>query len=206
MPTPLTLLAQGTLGDVNIGARLAVAALLPLIAQIELHIGGAFGLGQLKADIQARLQAALEASIQIQNPSLSLLTAITAAIDAVAGLQAAAAAGVTLPGVSVNASLQAIASLQAQLSGLQLLLDLAAGVRLQGANVVGALNAALNVGPVALYGATGQPLAALLGQISGADYASVGIAPGDSCDALLLISKAPGFNAAAGVLFPVPPA
>jgi len=208
MPTPLTLLAQGTLADVNIGAKAAVLAILPLIAQLDLQLGAEFGLGQLKAEIQARLKAALEGAVQITAPSASLLVALQGALQSVVALQAALNAGgvLTPPGISASGSLQVIADLQARLTGLQLLLDLAAGVRLQGANLVGALNAALSVGPVALYGATGQLLPELLSQINGADYASVGINNTDTCDALLLLSKAPGFNAAAGLLFVVPPA
>lgn len=206
MPTPLKLLTQGTLGEINVGAKVAVLAILPLIAQLDLQLGADFGLGQLKLEIQSRLQAALQAAIQLQLPSASLLTALQGALQAVLAIQAALASGITPPSLSIASTFQVIAELQAKLSGLQLMLDLAAGVRLQGANVVGAINAALSAGPVALYGATGQPLSALLGQIGGEDYAAIGISDADVCDALFIISKAPGFYAGASVLFPMPPA
>lgn len=206
MPTPLTLVTQGTLGDVNIGAKLAVAALLPLIAQLDLQLGAEFGLGQLKAELLAQLQAALDVQLSITNPAASLVTALAAAVQAVAALQAQIAAGITLPQIALSTSFEAIAALQVRLQGIQLMLDLAAGVRIQGLNVIAALEAAFGVGPVALYGATGQPLAALLSQIGGEDYAAVGINNVDVCDALFLVSKSPNFRAAAAVLFPMPPA
>lgn len=206
MPTPLTLLTSGTLGDVNIGAKLAVAALLPLIAQLDLQLGADFGLGQLKAELLAQLQAALDIQVSITNPAASLVTALNAAVQALAALQAQVAAGLTLPQVALSANFEAIAALQVRLQGIQLMLDLAAGIRLQGLSAIAALEAAFGAGPVLLYGATGQPLAQLLGQISGEDYAAQGIQNLDVCDALFLVSKAPNFRSAAAVLFPMPPA
>ena len=131
------------------------------------------------------------------------------AIAAVATLQAQIAAGLAPPtfSLSIAANLKLIAELQARLGGIQALLDLSLGIKLQGLNIQAALALALGLGPVALYGASGQPLSALLTQISNRDYLTdAGLAPSDTVDALLLVSKAPGFYAAAGVLFLMPPA
>jgi hypothetical protein len=207
MPTPLTLMASGTLGEINVGAQLAVAALLPLIGQLDLLLGAQFGLGQLKAELIAQLDAALNLTITAVNPLDSILVAIAGALAAIAGLQASLSAGIALPSINVSASLEVIASLQVRIGGIQALLDLSLGIRLQGLGVHSALAAALSVGPVACYAATGQQLSTLLGQIGSRDYqGEIGIAPFDTVDAVLLLSKAPGFYAGASVLFVMPPA
>jgi hypothetical protein len=206
MPTPYKLLTSGTLGEISLGTSLAVSSLLLLMAQLDLQLGATFGLGQLKADLMVQLQASLELSLSITNPAASLLAAVEGMIQALAALQAQIASGITLPQIALTANVDAIASLQLRIQGLQLLLDLALGLQVQVGEVIAALQAALSVGPVALYGATGQPLGALLNQMMSADYAQVGLQGGDLCDALVLISKAPGFRAGASVLFPMPPA
>jgi len=209
MASELSLLKVGTLGEINIGAQLAATALLPLLGQLDLLLGAQFGLGQLIADLQAQLSAALNFNAQLVLPQLGLEAALSGALAAVALLQAQISAGLSPPTftISLAANLKLIAELQVRLGGIQALLDLSLGIKLQGLNVQAALALALGVGPVALYGATGQPLAALLSQISSRDYqADAGIAPGDVVDALLLVSKAPGFYAAASVLFVMPPA
>lgn len=87
------------------------------------------------------------------------------------------------------------------------MLDAAIQVRIPATNLLTSLQAALSFGPVALYGATGQSMSDLALQLAANDYQSqVGIANGDTVDALFLVSKTPGFRAAASVLFLTPPA
>lgn len=201
----MVLLTHGTLGELNVGATAAVAILVPLIAQFDLLLTGS--LGPLKAELVAQLQAALQASASIQVPTFSLAIAIQAALQTILALKAQLAAGIPIPTIALDASLSAVAALKLKLQGLELALEAALAIKLQALNAVAGLEAALNFGPVALYGATGQAMAAAALQMSSNDYAGqVGIQDSDTVDFLLIISKTPGFRAAAGVLFPVPPA
>lgn len=208
MPTSYALQVAGTLGEINIGARLAVAGLLPLIAQLDAMLGAQFGLGALQADLAAQLQAYLSVSIEVSDPTALLTAALKGLLTAVAQIEAALAAGIVPPSIQISASatLALVAALQAKLGGISALLDLTAGVRLAAVGLVGELTAALSVGPAALYAATNQTLTAALGQISGHDYSDAGFAPGDTVTVVVIVSKAPGFYAGAQILFPLPPA
>lgn len=208
MPTPYTLQAQGTLGAVTPGAALALAAILPLLGQIEVLLGAQFGLGALKADLTAQYKASLDLSIQVSNPAAQMQMALDAALATVATIQAAIQAGIVPPAFQVNAGLQLelIAALQIKLGAINALIELALGVRAAGLDFAGQLKAALSAGPVALYAATGQDIDAALAQISSHDYTDAGFGPGDVVTVIVLVSKAPGFHAGASFLFPLPPA
>lgn len=208
MPTPLQLQVAGNLGQVNIGAAFAVAALLPVLAQLDAVLGAEFGLGSLKADLVAQYKAALDINISFTDPFGSLQIALAATLAAVAELEAAIAAGVTPPSLQIDITAQAdlLVALQLKLAGINALLELAAQIRLAGLNAAGQLKAALGVGPVALYAATGQSLSGVLGQIAVQDYSAEGFSPSDTVSVILIVSKAPGFQAGASVLFPMPPA
>jgi hypothetical protein len=193
---------------VNVGAAFAVAALIPVLAQLDAVLGAEFGLGSLKADLVAQYKAALDISISLTDPLGSLLAAFSATASALAELEAAIAAGIAPPSLQVDLTAQAdlLVALQLKLGGINALLELAASVRLAGINAAGQLQAALGVGPVALYAATNQPLSTLLSQIAAQDYSAEGFSPSDLVSAILILSKAPGFQAGASVLFPMPPA
>lgn len=207
MPTPLSLQAAGTLGSLNIGAAAAAAAIVPLLAQVDLLLGADFGLGSLKADLAAQYTAALQLSATITDPQLQMLTALNAALQAVAQIQGAIDAGLVLPSFQVNAGaqLQLLAALQVKLGAINLLIEAALGVKSAQLAFLTNLRAALDAGPAALYAATGQDLQALLSQISSHNYGDAGFGAGDQVTGILILSKAPSFHAGASVLFPLPP-
>lgn len=206
MPSPYALQVSGTLAEINIGAAAAIAGLLPLIAQLEAILGAQFGLGALKLDLVAQLQASLQVGLTVQDPTLRLQASLKAALRAVAEIQAALAAGITLPTINLSAKLSLLAALQVRIGGINLLLQAALAIKLAALNLYGQAQAALTVGPVALYTATNQTLADLLNQVSSHDYTDSGLLPGDVVTMVVLVSKAPGFHAGASFLFPMPPA
>jgi len=208
MPTPYTLRVSGTLGEINVGARLAILGLIPLLAQIDAFLNAQFGMGALQLDYAVQLQAALNVHVEITDPTALLTGAIKAAAAALVQLEAALAAGLVPPSIAIGASanLSLIAALQAKIGAINLLLDLALGVKLSALDLLAQVKGALSVGPAALYAGTGQGLSTALSAIAAHDYSDAGLAPGDTVDILVIVSKAPGFYAGASVLFDMPPA
>ena len=207
MPSPLSLQAKGTLGTITPGAALALAAIIPLLAQIDGLLGAEFGLGGLKGDLVAQYTAALNASVSLSNPLLQMTLALKAAADLVASIQSALDAGLVPPAFQVNVTtqLELLAALQVKLGAINALIELALGIKGDGLALAAQLQAALSVGPAAIYAATGQTLGDVVNQISGYDYSDAELTPGDTVTAILILSKAPGFHAGASFLFPLPP-
>ena len=108
--------AGGTLGSINVGLSTANIFLPSLMAQIDVAISA--GLGPLKFDLATQLNATVAAqatlALQVSNP----IAAIQASLAAVAQLQAALQASLALPSVSasLSAEVSAAASLAATLT------------------------------------------------------------------------------------------
>ena len=194
----------GPLSALNVGASLAASAMLPLLGQINLLLTGAFGLGPLKADFMAQYQAALNISISFGDPIAMLKAAIAAVLSVTASLSAALALGIPPINLQVSASLALMAALEVKLGGINLLLDLSLGVRLAGINFLAQLRAALSAGPVAMYGWQELPLASLMGEVGGYNWAADGFYPGDPTMGVLLIAKEPSAAAGFSFLFGLP--
>lgn len=123
--------------DVNVGLSAAVSLIDPLAIQLEAALFGAFGLGPLQLDFQARLDAALSVSLN-WNPS--------AQISALYNLAGAISAGLVIPLPALNASADAAADLQLKIGGIQILLDAGLALITPAFDAVAAANAALNAG------------------------------------------------------------
>src|SRR3954462_14766503 len=105
--------AGGTLGSINLGLSTANIYLPALMAQIDVAISA--GLGPLKFDLAAQLNATIAAqatlAIQVSNPLASLQLSLNALVQLQAQLQLA----LSLPSISVSltAELSATAALAA---------------------------------------------------------------------------------------------
>ncbi len=167
MPASVTLI--GTLGDINIAATAAVGVLFPLSAQLDGLMS--FALGPLQADLAAQFNAAIAAqatlTLQIGDP----FAALQLALAAIAQLQAAITAALSLPPVnlSISAELTAtaalVASLSVKLGLIDALLKVALKVKLQALKFTADLEAALTLPGVALVGFDGATVAAAGGDI-----------------------------------------
>ena len=146
---------QYSLGELNVGLAGAISVINPLCLQLDASLTGAFGLGPLQADFQARLDAALSVSIS-WNPALML----QGMADAMAALQA----GLILPLPAVNASADLAADLQLKVGGIQILLDLGLALTVPSLAAVADIQAKLGLPGVGyfLYQGTG---AAFIGEL-----------------------------------------
>lgn len=106
------------LGSINIG----LAAVVPLIAQVDLLLAGSFGLGPLVADLSLQLNASISFSLSlglsISNPFADLELQLNAVFGLVAAIQASLSLGLPQVSVELSASISATASITAAL-GLQ---------------------------------------------------------------------------------------
>jgi hypothetical protein len=146
--------AGGTLGEINV-ALLAVNISLPaLAAQLDAMIG--LGLGPLKFDLAAQLNATIAAQVSINASIGDPLAAIRLALQAVAQLQAALSVALVLPPIqlSLSAELSAVvafaATLQIKLGLIEGLIRAAIAVKLPAINLSEGIGAALGVGPAIL--------------------------------------------------------
>lgn len=193
-----------TLGEVSVAATAAITLFNPLLAQFDLSLNGAFGLGALQADLSAQFNAALSASVdiglQISNPLAGFLAALQAMAQLQAELQAVISLGIPPLSAELNVSASAqaalVASLQAKLGGLNLLLDLALQVKIPAIQFLGDLAASLSAGPIFLLAFQGDQLAVSgndvqlafnAGLVDGPNF----INPGDICYGIVLVTKAP---------------
>lgn len=144
----------GTLGELNVGLATASIILPSLSAQLDVAIGS--GLGPLKFDLAAQLNAALAAQVSISAQITDPLASIRLALQAVAQLQAALSAALTLPplNLTVSAELSAIGTiagtLSARLGLIEGIIQGALAVKLPAINFGENINAALGVGPAIL--------------------------------------------------------
>ena len=174
--------------DVNVGLAAALSVINPLALSLEASLFGAFGLGPLQLDFQARLDAALSVSLN-WNPS--------AQIQALGELAGAISAGLVLPLPAVNASADAAADLQLKIGGIQILLDAGLALILPSLDAVAAGQAALSasLGYLVWHG-SGAQLAAELYPAITAKYGTAG-----GVYALCLFFDAAAFATISGNIF-----
>lgn len=149
---PTSVVVAGTLGDINVAASAAATILFPLSAQLDGLL--TFALGPLQADIMAQFNATLAAqatlTLQIGDPT----AALKLALSALAQLQAALQAALSLPPVNLSlsaeltASAALIASLKAKLGLLDILIKAALNIKLEALKFAGDLQARLGVSAV----------------------------------------------------------
>ena len=149
---PTQVVVAGTLGDINVAASIAGTLLFPLSAQLDGLL--TFALGPLQADLMAQFNATLAAqatlTLQIGDP----LAALKLALAAIAQLQAALQAAISLPPVnlSISAELTAaaalVASLKVKLGLIDLLIKAALKVKLEALKFAGDLQAKLGASAV----------------------------------------------------------
>lgn len=208
MATPFHKEMDAPLGAINVGANLAAAAILPLLAQVNLLLTGAFGLGPLKADLVAQFKAAVAISVSFGDPIAMLKAAIAAILNVTASLQAALALGIPTPSIQVSASIALAAALQVKLGGINLLIDLSLGVRLKGLNFLAQLNGALSLGPATLYTWSDQPMSAFASDVATHNWTIDGYNPADPLcrvSGVMIMAKDPSVYAGFSFLFPMPP-
>jgi len=199
--------------DLNVGLAAAAGFLNPLGAQIDAMLSA--GLGPLQFDLGVQFDAALSLqatlSIQVGNP----LAALQAAIAAVAQLQVALQAALSLPAitVSIGAELGASAALGAalavKLGALELLIAAALNIKIPAIKFAAEMAANLSAGPLILARFGGQPTDTLAS--SGADIAStfgsqlsidgVTIDPSDPVLGIILVAGTPSVGASFNALF-----
>jgi hypothetical protein len=182
------LIASGGLGSLNIGAALAASAIIPLIAEIDLAITF---IGGLKADFVAQFNAAVSFQINFSNPLLTLSAGISAALQVIAGLQAALAIGIPPLSVQISASIAIAAAASLKIGLLNIAIDLALGVVGVGVNFLANLQASLSAGPASIYGWSAISMATLQGQIAGHNFTADGFAPASTVYGVLLMTAAP---------------
>lgn len=203
---------SGTLGTFNVGLAAAVGLVNPLCAQVDALI--AAGLGPFKADVQARLDAAVAAqaaiAFQVSNPLDSLL----ALLNALVSMQAAIVAALSFPTPTVEATaeLSVMAALSGtlnlQLVGLEAAIAAALGIKAPALSAAAALAAHLSAGPAFAFtyegplAVVGAEIAALYsgGLVDGPNT----INPGDSVYGVTLLTSVPSVQAALSAIIQVP--
>jgi hypothetical protein len=179
--------------DFNVGAAAAVALLNPLGAQVDALL--ALGLGPFQALLAAQFNAALAASASLALTISDPLSALRAAIAAVAQLQAALSAALALPPIQLSLSAELTASaalaatLQGQLGGLQLLIRAALAIKIPAIQAAAQAYADLNVGPFFAIAFSGSSTAEVSSWLAG-EVGSGGL----TADSLTLPPTLPTFG------------
>lgn len=206
-PSPITLL------DINVGAAAAVALMIPLSAQLDLALFGAFGLGALQADLSAQFSAALalnaSLSISLSNPIAAFLASLSALIQVQASIQLAISFGIPTIGIeiglSISASAAITASLGIKLGGIAALIELALSIKLQASMFIGELVASLSAGPIDLlaFGFDAPITAAAVGAQASVLFNGglPGILGTDQVYGIMMVTKAPSASIAMQALF-----
>ncbi len=201
LSTPIS----ATLGEVNVGLLAALGFLNPLAIQIDALLAIGLGplQAELAARLNASLAAQATLSIQISDPFANIKIFLAAIAQLQAALQAALV--LQLPSISIAAELSAAASiagsLSVQLGGLRLALQAALAVKIPALRALAQLTAHANAGPAFAFSFTGDDLAP-----SGADIAALfaaglvdggnTIAPfGEPVDGVVLLTKVPSVSA-----------
>lgn len=194
------------LGAINVGLSGVVTAVVPLLAQVDLMLTGAFGLGSLLADLSAQLNAALTAqiqlSLQVSNPFAALEAQLQAILQIQAGIAATLALGLPSISLTLTASLSASVAISATLAlrvgGLQALISLALSIKLPLISLLASLN--LSAGPFVLLSvgfAAPSTLASSITEYSGLVSGGVGgILPGDQVYGIIMLTKSPSASVA----------
>lgn len=198
------------IGGINVAASAAVGVVAPLLAQIDLALFGAFGLGPLQADIALQFNAAIDLELTLGLTISDPFAGIAALANLLASLQ------LVLPTVSVSAAIGAnialAAALGIKLGGITLLIDLMLAVKLPAVSFFANLAAALSAGPVfllnfeslildgGLAGAGAQIAAQFAaGLVSGASS----ISPFEPVYGVILLTKEPTVFASLGTVLKI---
>jgi hypothetical protein len=190
------------LGGINVG----LAAVIPLLSQVDLLLAGSFGLGPLLADLSLQLNASvsfgLSLGLSISNPLEDLEAQLTAVISLVAAISASLALGLPQVSVELSASIAATASITAalglQVGGISALIEATLAVKLP----IVSLLANLSAGPFVLI-PIGFESASTLAS-AGADFqalttaplGSPAIDPGDQVWGVIMLTKVPSASVA----------
>jgi hypothetical protein len=205
---PLSTPVGGSLGDFNVGLSGAIAFLNPLSAQLDLLIS--LGLGPYQADLSVQFNVALSAtatlSLQISDPTIGLQMAISA----LAQLQAALTAALSLPTISLSlsaelsASFALAAALSLKLGGLKLLIEAAIQIKIAAMKFVADLALGLSLPGAAAFSFADDTMIVTGGQIQTLFSAPlVGINPGDVVYGIVLMTKLPAVSAALDAIIQV---
>jgi hypothetical protein len=207
-------ISGGTLGSINVAAFNANIFLPALTAQIDAAISA--GLGPAKFDLSAQLSGTLAAQatlvLQLGDPTAAIRTAIAA----VAQLQAALTASLTLPAVNLSLSAEIgataaiAATLTAKLGVIEGIISAALQVKLPALNFSNGLGNALGVGPALLLGFNGIADGTNLTQIGNLIQAKFTgpitfgldtINPGDFVSGIILLTTAAPVFTQLSILF-----
>lgn len=205
-------LGSFTLGGVNIGLAAALGFLNPLIAQLDIALLGAFGLGGVLADISAQFNAAIGAqvslAIQVSDPLAAVRALLAAMASVAAALQVALAFGAPTLGVTFSAQLAASAALagtlQVKIGGIRAIISAGLAVKIPAIAFIGQVAGALNAGPLHLLVFDGAALATTGAQIQSQFLAGLGpsdpILPGEPVFGIILVTKEPLVFSAMGAI------
>jgi hypothetical protein len=205
----VTYVTGGTLGDLVVALPLAISLINPLLIQYDAQLTGPFGVGTLLAELQAELAATLAGTIGIgfQNP-LEPLYQLQASVQA--GISAVLAGNFGLPTIEVSAQFAAMATLEAKIQGLTLLLDLGLSLKIPIVQFIADIQAALGAGPFGMWtfsgpchGVANELQALLSAGISSPPMEGSQILPDEGIFGILILTKNPTAYAALGPLFSV---
>ena len=192
-PLPVTQLFAGP--PISVACAAGANALLilpPILAQIQILIFGAFGLGPLKLELVAQFKAAIGITIAFGNPLLALKLAITASVQVIAALKASLLIGIPPISIQVSASFALIASLTIKIGGINLAIDLALKVKLPAINLIADLKLALSLGNCGLYYWYDQTPAQFQGQIAAFGFPNP---PAALTSGVMIVAQAPALAA-----------
>jgi hypothetical protein len=197
----------GTLFNINVAASGAIAALNPLLAQIDFTLFGSVGIGAIQADLQAQLQAALDAqasfSLSISSPVLDYQTALAGIAALIAQIQlglSLALSGQLVPLISIDASLSFSASvsfaalLSLQIGSLEAIIQAGLAAKLPAVSFAAQLSAALGAGPLFVLAFDNIPMSSAASSLgtdlaTGLTFGPNNIAPSDQVYGILIITK-----------------
>jgi len=195
----------GPLGSINVAASASLAALQPLLSQIDFALLGSFGLGAIKTNLQVQLsanqQAALSLSLGLTNPVFSLQRTLLNLQQLQASILAALSIGFT-PAVSVELTAKLSASaamavqMKAQIAALDAIIDAGVTAKAPAVKLANKLQGALSAGPVFAVSWDGSTLSSVGAAIAG-DFSSglteglATIGPTEAVYGVLLVTKSP---------------
>lgn len=187
----------GTLGDFNVALVAAAGLVVPLSAQLDALL--AAGLGPFQAELQAQFNAALAAQATLALEITDPLAALKAALAALAQLQAALSAALTLPPINLSLSAELgataalIGALSARLGLLRVAIEAALRIKLGALQAVAGIQANLSVGPIIAIAITGESWAANASKLAS-------LLNGGTVDGYSIPGHNPAETAAGGVL------
>lgn len=202
---------SGTLGSFNVGLAASVGFVAPLGIQVDALV--AAGLGPFQADLTARLTAtgaaAANLTIQVGNPAIS----IQAILMALANIQGALAAALTLPNPSVElggqltAMLAQQATLGLQLGALQQAVQVATQTKVAALRTAAEVAAQVSAGPAFAFTFSGalNSVGAEIGSLFGSGLADGPntIEPSTPVSGIVILTSVPSVQDALSAIIQV---